>query len=54
MHAVAMDPGIRRDDIHCAWICPKFADDFVVKSADNGRPGGLPGTSRSNHREDSS
>jgi len=40
-----MGPGVR-------WICPKIADDFVAKSADNGRrlePGGLPGASRSDH-----
>jgi hypothetical protein len=35
-------------------MCLKIADDFVVKSADNGfalEPGGLPGTSR-HHREE--
>ena len=30
-----MGPGVRRDDNH-AWICPKFADDFATKLADNG------------------
>jgi hypothetical protein len=37
------------------WICPKIADDFVIKSADNARalePGGLPGTSRSDHHRE--
>jgi hypothetical protein len=36
-------------------ICPKIADDFVVKSDDNGcdlEPGGLPGASRSDHHRE--
>jgi hypothetical protein len=43
-----MGPGVR-------WICPKIADDFAEKSADNGRgfePGGLPGTSHSDHHRE--
>src|SRR5439155_22605440 len=36
--AVALPPpwrALRQDAANGPWICPKFADDFVVKSADN-------------------
>ena len=39
----AWGPAPREDEVACRalaakvpWICPKFADDFAVKSADNG------------------
>jgi hypothetical protein len=28
---------LRQDAASRPWICPKIADDFAVKSADNGR-----------------
>jgi hypothetical protein len=32
-----MGSGLRQDDNHSERICPKIADDFAAKSADNGR-----------------